>query len=849
MYENNNVTYKVGINWKDILIKIIMLALFIILLLWLFPRPNLDVFYDTVYNNNINAMKDAARDYYTVDRLPKNVGEQSSMTLKEMFDNHLLIRFTDKDGKTCDETASKVTVSKISENEYALKVQLNCGEQADYILDTIGCTSVCTNGSCQTVIVDKDEDNSNSDNTIADNNNNSNNVDDNIDDELFVNKVTYYQHKKPITTTKIVYTCPDGYTKNGTKCIKETTGATIDATPVYNPDETVIVDAKYTTIGEREYVNPVKTKVGTDYTCPKGYTLNGSYCIKYTDAVEHTTPGTYTCPDKNYELVGKKCIYTYDATYTSGKINYICPKGGDLDGTKCILTIDATVKTDYVCPSGYTPNGASCYKVYNATAKTDYVCPSGYTPNGNKCIKTYPATTKTTYTCAYGGDPDSNHNCSYKATIKSSYTCPKGGSSDNKGNCIYKATAKTTYTCPNGGSPDSNGNCYYTGTAKVDYGNWVVQWVKYYTTAQDVFTHETEKLEFNGAVSGAVCGEPCGNKGIWYKYTYYTRTVKTTYTCPKGGTPNSSGMCYYKGTPNTKYTCAYGGDPDSNHNCSYKATTNSSYTCPKGGSSDNKGNCIYKATTKTDKVCTQGGDLNGQTCKIIIDGTPKTSYICPNGGDLNGTKCVLTATAVIKTEYVCPKGYEPNGKKCVYTYDATIVVGKGNYICPKGGDLSGTKCVITKDATYTPGATTYTCPDGYTLNGKQCIHTISATATDIYDYVCPDGYETEGSGENTKCYVVSTVNKYYCEDTSATLNGTKCISTIKGSISHYTCPSDYSVNGDKCIKQSIITIDAIENVEQTTSYKYTWSKSSYLEGWIFTGKTKVVTENYVAGQK
>ena len=30
MYEDGNGTYKVGINWKDIIIKIVLLALFII---------------------------------------------------------------------------------------------------------------------------------------------------------------------------------------------------------------------------------------------------------------------------------------------------------------------------------------------------------------------------------------------------------------------------------------------------------------------------------------------------------------------------------------------------------------------------------------------------------------------------------------------------------------------------------------------------------------------------------------------------------------------------------------------------------------------------------------------------
>ena len=92
MYEENNVTYRVGINWKDIIIKVILLILFILLLLWIFPRPKLDVFYDSVYTNNIKTMKEAARNYYTIDRLPKQVGEQSSMTLKEMVDNHMIIR-------------------------------------------------------------------------------------------------------------------------------------------------------------------------------------------------------------------------------------------------------------------------------------------------------------------------------------------------------------------------------------------------------------------------------------------------------------------------------------------------------------------------------------------------------------------------------------------------------------------------------------------------------------------------------------------------------------------------------------------------------------------------------------
>ena len=245
MYEEENVTYKIGINWKDIAIKVVLLVLFLILLIWLFPKPNLDVLYDSVYSDNIDTMKVAAKSYYTTDRLPENVGESTSMTLKEMLDNKMLLELKDKDGETCDTTKSKVEVTKTASDKYVLKVQLKCGSNDDYILETIGCNSVCKNGNCENVETIAKEDSGNSDST---------NSDDSESDPTVTPKngsvkgdniltTTYYQHRQAINSTKTIYTCPDGYTKNGTKCYKQSTGATIDATPKYSDDQTIITDA------------------------------------------------------------------------------------------------------------------------------------------------------------------------------------------------------------------------------------------------------------------------------------------------------------------------------------------------------------------------------------------------------------------------------------------------------------------------------------------------------------------------------------------------------------------------------------------------------------------------------
>ena len=787
MYDETNITYRVGINWKDILIKIILLILFILLLLWLFPRADLDVFYDQVYTNNIKTMKEAARNYYTVDRLPANVGDQTSMTLKEMVDNKMIIRFTDRDGNVCDENSSGIEITKISDSEYSMKVELNCGDQKDYILETIGCTTVCSNGTCQTIINNgnnssniiaggsQNQSGSTNNNGTGSTNNGGDTVQDDTDwdnvtgnakDDIYKIKVTYYQHKKAIKSTKIVYTCPSGYTKNGTKCTKKTTGATIDATPVYNPDTVQTTDALFNAGTEYTiYADPIKTKVDTEYSCPTGYTLNGSYCIKYTDATEVPGDITYTCPT-GYTRNGTKCTKVYDATAKIGAGAYSCPNGGTLNGTKCTITKEATSDTTYTCPSGYDRNGTSCYKVYTASSKTTYSCPNGGTLDGTKC--------KTS--------------SSYNATSNTTYSCPSGGTLSGT-KCIKSSS--------------------YNATPKTTYGSWKNAGTKYYTSSSAGYEGTTSKLVLQGAIAGATCGSPCGNKGLWYKYIYYTRSSSTTYSCPNGGTLDGT-----------------------------KCKTSSSYA----------------ATAKTTYSCPNGGTLDGTKCKTSssYNATPKTTYSCPNGGTLDGNKCTLSTKATATTTYTCPTGYTRNGTTCTKVYDATYTPGATSYTCPDGGTLNGTKCTITKDATANQGDPTYTCPTGYTYNAtiKKCEYRINANATDIYEYTCPEGYTKSGEGEKTVCSkVVQGQGNYYCENADAVLNGTKCILTIPGGIRNYTCPSGYTLNGTKCTKQSTVTIDADVETKTTTSYKYKWSKKSKLEGWTFTGKTKVVEENYTAGQK
>ena len=153
MYEEE----KKGSFIKDLIIKLLYMILFLFLFMWLYPAPKVDLsdvkvkvdktelspLYAGIFSDNINNMKDAARTYFTTDRLPSTNGGKVKLTLKEMLNKKMLVPFVDKNGNACDTENSYVEVTRNSTYDYTLKVNLVCGEEQDYITDTIGCTSIC----------------------------------------------------------------------------------------------------------------------------------------------------------------------------------------------------------------------------------------------------------------------------------------------------------------------------------------------------------------------------------------------------------------------------------------------------------------------------------------------------------------------------------------------------------------------------------------------------------------------------------------------------------------------------------------------------------------------------------
>ena len=129
-----------GFPFKNFLLKLILIIIFVFLLAWLLPKfitpainnslkdnngnsSEINALTSQIFNDNLEKMKQAAISYYTDERLPQKNGEYKQMTLSEMIGLKLITPLIDKNNKAVDVEASYVKITKDA-NEYILKVNI-----------------------------------------------------------------------------------------------------------------------------------------------------------------------------------------------------------------------------------------------------------------------------------------------------------------------------------------------------------------------------------------------------------------------------------------------------------------------------------------------------------------------------------------------------------------------------------------------------------------------------------------------------------------------------------------------------------------------------------------------------
>ena len=438
------------VNWSSFFIKGIIVIIFILFTVWLLSLTNkgvnksLGVLTDNVFSENIDKMKEAGKDYFTNERLPQKVGEIETISLAKMYDLKLLLELKDKNGNFCSATNSYVSVEKF-DNEYQMKVYLECGEESDYIIVIMGCYDYCDTDICE-----KKDDSSDSTKQIeyeykkATGGKWTDYGSWSEWSKISVTKTDYrqvetkivkeeYSYDKTVIETKyeeLKATCPEGYkkTSDGTKCYKE------DTTTVYTDKTCASTYNGYTLVSQNGNIcNYKKTSnVTTNPTCPStynGYTFyaRDGFTCKYSKSVSYSyqvpvtisktcyttrsqlvTPCTGCAPQWQTIKIPYDCSTTSNETRYDTKTEYTtgtasCPYGTSQSGSTCVSTQSQTITTNAVCPIGYnTSSDGRCYKNSTNTKyeNISYSCPAGYdnTNDGRQCYKEVPTTVQVTGT-------------------------------------------------------------------------------------------------------------------------------------------------------------------------------------------------------------------------------------------------------------------------------------------------------------------------------------------------------------------------------------------------------------------------------------------------------------------
>ena len=164
---------KRGFPFRDFLLKLILVIVFVFLLCFLLPKfitpsinsnsknvngkgcttqkcntSGINALTSQIFSDNLERMKKAAINYYTDERLPKEVGQSDTMTLSDMIGKKLIVALIDKNNKAVDVEKSYVKITKM-DDEYLLKVNIKDSEKEDYILVHLGCYTYCASGVCE----------------------------------------------------------------------------------------------------------------------------------------------------------------------------------------------------------------------------------------------------------------------------------------------------------------------------------------------------------------------------------------------------------------------------------------------------------------------------------------------------------------------------------------------------------------------------------------------------------------------------------------------------------------------------------------------------------------------------
>ncbi len=175
MYEEKNRKF-LNSDILLLILKLVLLVIFIFIICWLFlgkKDKTLLAQNDDAFIQNLAVFKESAVEYFTTDKLPDKVGQTVKVNLGSLINQKMLLDFTNN-GKKCSLTDSYAEATKTADENFALKVNLKCNKQEDFIITTIEKkNNECIN--CPAINDNDNNDKNNNSNQVDNSNNNQTN--------------------------------------------------------------------------------------------------------------------------------------------------------------------------------------------------------------------------------------------------------------------------------------------------------------------------------------------------------------------------------------------------------------------------------------------------------------------------------------------------------------------------------------------------------------------------------------------------------------------------------------------------------------------------------------------------
>ena len=365
MYEENENRFSL----RDTILQLLLVILFILIMIWLFPtksyldnkyvtnenieetiKEQLEPLYGKLFVQNLETMRDASKDYFTVKKLPSTVGTSVTLTLKEMIEKKMVTEVIDSNNKSCDVDKSYVEVTKMDE-DYQMKVQLTCSDYSDYIVVTMGCYDLCNDCDTTTKPVVKPSKPAVTPTPTVKKYSYEYRLD-TLDTYSNWSNWSNWSTKKIVANT---LTQVETDVKQVIKGYEQVYGIVSYKTETYTDYEVVTNYEEKTNqvfVGtEKKKVDEKVTTVKTDSVAATKKTASGTYSSwKKAGSVTTTNKILYSNDTTSYTLksvnkvlnCNNSCVYdtirVYEKqtrTYTAGKTTYSCPANYVLEGTTC----------------------------------------------------------------------------------------------------------------------------------------------------------------------------------------------------------------------------------------------------------------------------------------------------------------------------------------------------------------------------------------------------------------------------------------------------------------------------------------------------------------------------------